>query len=259
VQQQPSRKWVKTLILAISSLVFLGLSIIPLIGGVMQNQKTPPQPSANSTVAGDAQSAKALEETEKNYLALLQREPTNISALEGLVQTRQQLVQLGQRKPKDVTDPLQAFIKQQPTNTAVLKVLSQLLLQQQRAPEAITILQNSIQVAKQQNPNPSTGDDPVALELLLGDVYLSQKQFTEAAGIYEQLIQQDPKDYRPLLAKGIMFNDQGQREAALAQLQSSLSLAPEKSKPSVQAIIDLVKKPPGTPATPQTNASPAKP
>lgn len=251
MQEQQPRKWLKIVILAASSLVFLGLSIIPIVGGLMQNQRSGSQSSPNPAIAGGPTDPKELQETEKNYLAVLQREANNLQALEGLITTRQQLVKLGQRKPKDVTDPLEDFVKRQPTNVNVLSALSKLLVEQQRGTDAVAILEQSLEVAKQDSSKPSANNDPVAIELLLGEIYLAQKQPNQASAIFEQLSQQNPQDYRPVLSKGMMLHAEGKQAAALTQLQSALALAPEQSKPNVQAIIDVVKQPPGaTPSPP---------
>jgi tetratricopeptide (TPR) repeat protein len=284
VQQQPSRKWVKTLILAISSLVFLGLSIIPLIGGVMQNQKTPPPSTANSAAAGDPNNAKALEETEKNYLALLQREANNEEALQGLVETRLQLVQSGQRKAQDVIDPLQKLVTLQPermeyqmilaqaqqesgkmdeaveayqkvlakapTQPAALQGITRLFIQRQRAEDAIPLLEKGLTAAQAANQKQSGSADTLALNLLLGDVYRAQKNITEASSLYERLIKESPNDFRPVATKGLLLKDQGKQEEALQQFQKALSLASADDKPRVQALIDGLQPPAVTAPSP---------
>jgi tetratricopeptide (TPR) repeat protein len=284
VQQQPSRKWVKTLILAVSSLVFLGLSIIPLIGGVMQSQKAPPPPAANSAAAGDPNNAKALEETEKNYLALLQREANNEAALQGLVETRLQLIQSGQRKAQDVIDPLQKLVTLQPermeyqmilaqaqqesgkmdeaveayqkvlakapTQPAALQGITRLFIQQQRAEDAIPILEKGLAAAQAANQKQSGSADTLALNLMLGDVYRAQKNITEASSLYERLIKESPNDFRPVATKGLLLKDQGKKEEALQQFQKALSLASADDKPRVQALIDGLQVPAVTSPSP---------
>lgn len=288
MQEKQPRKWLKIAVLGASSLVFLGLSIIPIVSGLMQNQQTSSQPSPNPALAGSPNDPKLLQETEKNYLAVLQREANNQPALQGLVETRLQLVQLGQRKAEDVIEPLQKLAKLQPerieyqvilaqaqqqagkvdeatqeyqqilakspANPEALQGVTQLLISQQRAADAIPALEQGLAAAQEANKKQPGSVDTLALNLLLGDVYRAQKDITAASDLYEKLMKEAPQDFRPVATKGLLLKDQGKKDDALKQFQTALSLASEQDKPRVQALIDSLNAPPA----PVPSVSPSK-
>jgi tetratricopeptide (TPR) repeat protein len=214
----------------------------------------------------------------------LQREANNEEALQGLVETRLQLVQSGQRKAQDVIDPLQKLVTLQPermeyqmilaqaqqesgkmdeaveayqkvlakapTQPAALQGITRLFIQRQRAEDAIPLLEKGLTAAQAANQKQSGSADTLALNLLLGDVYRAQKNITEASSLYERLIKESPNDFRPVATKGLLLKDQGKQEEALQQFQKALSLASADDKPRVQALIDGLQPPAVTAPSP---------
>lgn len=288
MRNQQARKWFKVAVLGASAVVFLGLSIMPIVSGLMQNQQTGAQRSPNPANPGGPNDAKQLQETEKNYLAVLEREANNQPALQGLVETRMQLIQAGQRKPEDVIEPLQKLAKLQPeqaqyqlilaqaqqqagkvdaafqgyqqilakspASPEALQGITQLLVRQKRSSEAIPILEQGLAAAQEVNKKQPGAVDTMGVNLLLGDVYRTQKDVPAASALFEKLIKEAPMDFRPVAVKGLLLNDQGKKDEALKQFQTALSLASEADKPKVQALIDTLKKPPA----PAPSASPSK-
>ncbi len=272
MQKQP-RRWFTIIILGASSLVFIGLSIFPLITALTTQQTAVPTPSSNAS-----DSPEVLQKEADGYQIVLKRDPNNESALQGFVETQIKLMRLGVRKPKDVVDPLQKLVKanpnnpryqmvlaqfqqqsgdvdsavqtyrsliiQQPTNIDALQGYVALLIQQKKAPEALDLLQKSMATAKQMNQQQAGSVDFPALDLLLGDIYLSQQRTSEAMALYERLQKENPNDFRPLAAKGLVMRNQGKPSEAIALFQSAQALAPVQVKEKIQQLITTTQSTP---------------
>ena len=61
----------------------------------------------------------------------------------------------------------------------------------------------------------------ISLQLLLGEIYLSQKRFDEALTLYDLAIKTNKDDFRPLLAKSMLLKQQGKSEEAEPFLATS--------------------------------------
>ena len=112
MQKQP-RRWGTIAVLGVSSLVFIGLSVFPLVGGIMNQQK---ETTAISTAKPNAiaDSPEILKKEEEGYQLVLKRDPNNPTVLQGLLETRLKLIQQGVRQPKDVIEPLEKLVKLNP-------------------------------------------------------------------------------------------------------------------------------------------------
>lgn len=287
--QKQSRRWGTIAILGFSSLVFIGLSIFPLVGGILNQQK---QTTAISTAQPNADSAETLQKEEEGYQLVLKRDPNNPVVLQGLLETRLKLIQQGIRQPKDVIEPLQklaklnpgdlrylialaqaqeqsgdkataaqtyrAVLDQQPTNTEALQRYVTFLLQQNQSAAAFDLLQKSIATAKQANQQQANTADLPAIELLMGDVYLAQQNSAAAIALYDRLHKENPNDFRPVVAKGIVLKNQGNRKEALTLFQASLALAPAQVKDKIQQLIASTQTgatAPVSPASPSPQSS----
>jgi tetratricopeptide (TPR) repeat protein len=268
--QKQSRRWGTIAVLGVSSLVFIGLSILPLVGGIMNQQK---ETTAISTAkpSAVAESPETLQKEEEGYQLVLKRDPNNPTVLQGLLETRLKLIQQGVRQPKDVIEPLEKLAKlnpgqplypillgqaqeksgnstaaaetyrtvlnQQPTNIEALQRYVTLLIQQNQAAAAFDLLQKSSAAAKQTNQQQPNSADLPAIELLMGDVYLAQQKTGEAIALYDRLQKESPKDFRPVVAKGIVLKNQGKNTEALAFFKSAQTLAPAQVKDKIQQLI----------------------
>jgi tetratricopeptide (TPR) repeat protein len=280
-----SRRWLTITVLAITSLVFIGLSIYPMIEALMNQQKATPTAS-NPTAPPSADSAETVQKEEEGYQLVLKRDPNNQSALQGFVETRLKLIRLGLRKPKDVIEPLEKLTKlnpsqtiyatllaqayqqagdsnaatqtyrntltQQPTNVDALQGYVALLIQQKKSSEALDLLKNTMATAKQMNQQQAGSVDTPALELLMGDVYLSQQRSSEAMILYDRLQKENPNDFRPVAAKGIVLRNEGKTEEAIALFKSAEALAPIQVKEKIQQLIAQTQ---AAPASPDGSAS----
>lgn len=286
--EKKSRRWLTITVLAITSLVFLGLSIYPMIEALMIQQKansSAPSPTGSPSAPD---SAETVQKEEEGYQLVLKRDPNNQSALQGFVETRLKLIRLGLRKPKDVIEPLEKLTKlnpnqplyatllaqahqqtgnsnaasqtyrnvltQQPTNIDALQGYIALLIQQQQSSEALDLLKNTMATAKQMNQQQAGSVDVPALDLLIGDVYLSQQRSSEAMILYERLQKENPNDFRPVAAKGIVLRNQGKTQEAIALFKSAEALAPVQIKEKIQQLIATTQ---ANPTSPAVSASPA--
>ncbi len=287
--QKQSRRWGTIAILGFSSLVFISLSIFPLISGILNQQK---QTTAISTAkpTSTAASAETLQKEEEGYQLVLKRDPNNPTVLQGLLETRLKLIQQGVRKPKDVIEPLEKLTKlnpgqplypvllgqaqeksgdsaaaaqtyrtvldQQPTNTEALQRYVTLLLQKNQTAEAFDFLQKSIATAKQINQQQANSADLPAIELLLGDVYLAQQKSGAAIALYDRLHKESPNDFRPVVAKGIVLKNQGNNTEALTLFKSAQALAPAQIKDKIQQLIASTQGGATPSANPFSSSSP---
>jgi tetratricopeptide (TPR) repeat protein len=286
--EKKSRRWLTITILGASSLVFIGLSIYPMIGALMNQQKATPTASNPSASTNAPDSPETIQKEEEGYQLVLKRDPNNQTALQGFVETRLKLIRLGLRKPKDVIEPLETLTKlnpnqaiystllaqahqqagnssaaaqiyrnaltQQPTNVDALQGYVALLIQQKKSSEALDLLKNTMATAKQMNQQQAGSVDAPAVELLIGDVYLSQQRSSEAMILYDRLQKENPNDFRPVAAKGIVLRNQGKTEEAIALFKSAEALAPVQVKEKIQQLIASTQ---ATPASPAVSASPA--
>ncbi|HEY9825472.1 MAG TPA: tetratricopeptide repeat protein [Stenomitos sp.] len=293
--QKQSRRWLTIAVLGFSSLVFIGLSIFPLIGGILSQNETSqtatnPNPSNPSAQASD--SPESLKKDEEGYQLVLKRDPENTKVLEGLLETRLKMIRLGLRTPKDVVEPLQQLAKlnpkkpmysallaqaqqqsgdaaaasqtfqsalaQQPTSVEVLQGYVGLLLQQKQPDVALATLQKAIATGEQSNRQQAGTADVPALKMLLGDVYLSQKRDGDAIALYDQLRQENPNDFRPVVGKGIVLRNQGKAQEAVALFQTAITMAPVEVKDKIQQLMTGMQTTPNggvTTATPQSSVS----
>ncbi len=289
MQKQP-RRWGTIAVLGVSSLVFIGLSVLPLVGGIMNQQK---ETTAISTAKPNAtaDSPEILKKEEEGYQLVLKRDPNNPTVLQGLLETRLKLIQQGVRQPKDVIEPLEKLVKlnpgqplypillgqaqeksgnstaaagtyrtvldQQPTNTEALQRYVTLLLQQNQAAAAFDVLQKASAAAKQTNQQQPNSADLPAIELLMGDVYLAQQKTGEAIALYDRLQKASPNDFRPVVAKGIVLKNQGKNTEALTLFKSAQALAPAQVKDKIQQLIVSTQgTTTPTPANPFSSPSP---
>jgi tetratricopeptide (TPR) repeat protein len=291
VAQKQTRRWLTISVLGLSSLVFIGMSIIPLVGGIMEQRSAPPVSSTATPAANAETSPEAAQKDEASYELVLKRNPDDKTALGGLVEARLKLIQLGVRQPKDVIEPLtklaklnpdqllfttmlaqaqaqsgdltsatqtyQSVLAKEPTNTEAVQGYIFLLLKQQQTAAALDTLDKAIATAKQKNQQQPGSADTLALELLSADVYLAQQKPAEAIALYDRLRKEAPNDFRPAVAKGIVMRNQGKNAEALALFQTASSLAPAQIKDKIQPLIASVQTPSAaTSPTPPTSTSP---
>src|SRR4028119_2462808 len=269
---QKRSPWI-SIVLVLAVLAFVGVSMLPLLESVFQEN----QPTKGVTSA--ATKPTDLEEQAKSWQLVLQKEPQNQTALRGLLEVRLKqsdikgaiapLEQLAKINP-DQTDyaVLLAQAKQQigdregaaqtyrsilaakPGNLNALQGLVSLLMQQDRPEAAIGVLQDTLKTATPINDMQPGTVDVSSVQLLLGQVYATQKRFSEAIVIYDETIKGNKQDFRPVLAKALILKEQGRIAEAQPLFTTAISLAPAQYKDQVKQLATRT-------ATPQSPSSPS--
>jgi tetratricopeptide (TPR) repeat protein len=236
-------------------------SIAPLVSSILQQSRMD-----NAAATPLDAHTRRLEAEALGYELVLEREPDNVNALQGLLENR-----LRQGNLKDAIAPLErlsqlipeqieytlllAQTKQQlqdyegasniyrnllasnPLDIRNLKGLADLFILQKRDAEAIQTVQNAITQAikiRGADPNEENSANVTSVQLLLGEIYLQQNRVEEAIALYENTSQMSPDDFRPILAKAIVLNQQGQTKAAEPIFQQALLLAPTQYKETIK-------------------------
>ena len=248
-------------------LVLVIFSVFPLVSGIWQvNQE---QRNLQSNLNNQEQSV--LESEATGYQMVLQREPDNQTALQGLLEVKFKqgdidgiippLERLAEINPMETsyalllaqtkqqvgdllgaTNAYRSILTNQPGNTFALKGAADLLVKQNLAPDAINLVQDTL---KKATDEPDKNINVTSTQLVLAEIYIQQNQKKEALEIYEKAITSDPQDFRPLLAKAIILKGEGKIEEAKTFFKLSESLAPETYKPGITKMAENV-----TPSSP---------
>jgi tetratricopeptide (TPR) repeat protein len=255
-----------------------------------QNQAT----EDNNNISSSEQKSK-LEDQVRGYELVLQKDAENETALKGLLQARLQLLRQknpGEVTLADiqvVIEPLEKLSKLKPQQTEYAVLLAQakqqigdkegaaqtyrtilttkpgdlkalqgmvgLQLTEKRPEAAIGVLQESLAAANQANTIQPGSVDVVAVKLLLGSVYAFQKNDDKAISTYDEAIKKDPQDFRPVLAKAMLFKKQGKLDEAKPLFDSAIALAPAKYKDEINKAATSNPTPTVSP-TPSSTESP---
>ncbi|MEC4986060.1 MAG: tetratricopeptide repeat protein [Oscillatoria sp. PMC 1068.18] len=257
--------------------VFLGFWTLPLITAVLQENQLVGRTTAGSNLNLSQEKQTELETEAKGYQLVLQREPGNATALRGLVEVRLQqgdieaaiesLEKLAQLNPQqtdylvlvaqakqqvgDYEGAAQAYktiLASKPGDINALQGMVNLFLAQNSPEAAIGLLQDALKTATQaEEIDDGTIIDTTALELLLGQVYASQQRYAEAIAVYDQAIEENEDDFRPVLAKALVLQQQGKNAQAKPLFTTAISLAPSKYKDQIKQIATNSPNSPNSP------------
>jgi tetratricopeptide (TPR) repeat protein len=270
VNRQRNR-WLIGTVLILALAAFLSLSLLPILGGNAGRQGRAP---GNGTTPADPASRQGeLEAQARGYELVLEREPDNQTALKGLVDTRIQLgdlqgvvpaleklaaqnptvsdyqVLLAQTKQQlgdldGAASLYRQILDQNPADLNALQGLTALLIQQQRPQAAIGLLQDTLANAPK-SPGTAPGVDTLSVQLLLAQVYVESDQIDQALGLYDQAMASAPQDFRPVLAKALVLQQRGDREAAQVLFDQATAMAPAQFKDQIGQMANQ-----GAPANP---------
>ncbi len=282
-------RWLVGGILFVAVAALLALSIGPFIGAALNPSVANSTTNTGATPTTAEEQQAELEGRAKGYELVLEREPNNITALQGLVEARialgdlpsvvEPLEKLAELNP-DVPNysVLLAQTKQQlgdsegaaqvyrsiltttPGNMEALQGLVTLLLSQQRPQAAVGLLQDTLKTAEQANEIQPGSIDTLSVKLLLGQVYVEQDKYEDAIAVYDSAIADaeaaqtgDAPDFRPTLAKALVFREVGNEAEAQPLFEMALSMAPVQFKDRIQQLIDN-----GTPAAAPATEAPVE-
>ncbi|HZG37563.1 MAG TPA: tetratricopeptide repeat protein [Nodosilinea sp.] len=266
-------RWLVGTVLTLALAAFLSLSLLPILGS-NSNRRASSTPEA--TPAADPAAMQAeLEAQARGYELVLEREPDNQTALQGLVDARIQLgdvagvvgpleklvelnpgvpdyaVLLAQTKQQmgDLEGAAQTYrqvLDQQPGNMNALQGLTVLLVQQERPQAAIGLLQDTLKTADQlQSQGTATAIDTTSVKLLLAQVHIEAQNPGQAIALYDETIAADPEDFRPVLAKALVLRDQGDANTAEALFAQATALAPAQFKDQIELMSTQSQGSPG--------------
>lgn len=292
--EEKRNRWAVNTILILSIVAFIGFSVIPIVGPLLSGNQapTPARPTPTQSIAA-APKREDLEAQVKGYQAVLQREPDNKTALDGLLESQLQLIQLGDGKVTDVIPTLEKLVKLNPTETQYAVLLAQakqqskdpegaadtyrqvlekkpgdlqalngfvnLQLQQKRPEAAIDLLQNTLKSAPQLNQAQPGSVDTVSIQVMLGAVYTNEKRYPEAIAIFDEAAKANKTDFRPALGKALTLKEQGKTEEAKAQFATAANLAPPQYKDQINqlAAAPNTSGPPAAAPSPTPSSAPS--
>ncbi|MGJ3245992.1 MAG: tetratricopeptide repeat protein [Elainellaceae cyanobacterium] len=252
------KRWLVNIILGIAVLSFAGIALILPLSQIFQNDQ---QATGSAT---EAQSSDLAAQA-RGYELVLEREPDNETALRQLLSIRIQqqdleatiplLEKLVELRPEQTEYAvLLAQTKQQagdregaaqiyrdvlssnPGDMNALQGLVVLLLQQERPEAAIGLLEDTLRNADEVNQIQPNSLDVTSVQLLLGRVYVEIGRDAEAIALYDDAIQNDPQDFRPVLSKALILQTQGRNDEADPLFARAESLAPAQYKDEIKRI-----------------------
>ena len=265
-------------VLGIMLFSLITVSALPLVGSVVEGTQLAKN-SDSEVVTLSQQELARLEAEASGYQKVLEREPDNNTALTGLLQIRLQqkdlagaiapLEKLAKLNPEQTEYTiLLAQAKQQlqdyegaaaaynrvlasdPGDIYALTGVSNLYLSQDLPERAIALLKKTIKQADRDSPNANSIDRD-SVEFLLGEIYTEQERYGEAIAVYNELAQANESDFRPILAKGLVLEKQGQLSEAQPILEKAYIAAPAEYKDQIgdemERLIQEIKKSKATP------------
>ncbi|WP_299413278.1 tetratricopeptide repeat protein [Acaryochloris sp. IP29b_bin.148] len=292
--QKKSNRWFIWVFVVVAVVALFGFSFGSIFDSILSSRPSPSPtvPTAGTTPTPPAVSdteKKDLQDLENGYLQILEKEPNNSDALLGLAEARSQMLKIGLKKEQDLIDPLEKLVELNPEQTQYKVLLAQtlqkagkresaaqtyrsilatqpgdmnalqgfvnLLVEQQRPAAAVELLETTLKNAPQANQVKPNSINDSAVKLLLGQVYTGQKQFDQALAVYDKLIANDPKDFRPVFAKAILLKEQGKAKEANILFNSAEKLAPGQYKDQIKAAAK--ETPAETPPSPTSPSSPS--
>jgi tetratricopeptide (TPR) repeat protein len=274
-------RWMINTVLVLAVLAFVGISLLPILSEAL---KPPAASTAASPSPGGAPNPKALEDQARGYQSVLDREPDNQTALQGLIEAKSALgdfkstiapleklkklnpddtryaILLAQVKQRigEVEGAAQAYrdvLTKSPGDPDALQGFVSLQIQQKRPEAAIALLQDTLKKAPQLNKNQPGSVDATSVQLLLGSVYVQQERFDEAIALYDEVAKANKADFRPIVAKAIMFKTQGKTAEAKPLFDNAIALAPPQFKDQIKKLADAPV--PGSSPSPSPSGSPA--
>ncbi|MGF1489298.1 MAG: tetratricopeptide repeat protein [Prochloraceae cyanobacterium] len=244
--------------------VLLGLMIISLLGftifpvgiSFFDNNNLLNKPASATNTSDSDRPQDELELQAKGYQLVLDREPDNQTALRGLIDVRLQqgniaatlepLASLADLNPdtidygillaqtqqqvgqyENAVSTYRNILDNHPESILALQGIANLFLDREVPDKAISLLKDSIANAKEINLAKPDSIDIIGIELLLGQVYAFSEDYDRAISSYDSAIELDENDFRPVVSKALILQQQGDLEAAKSLFTKAVSLAPE--------------------------------
>lgn len=264
--------WIVYLMLVVAIIALVGSSMIPVFGNALMAKQLANQPvetTAAASMTGNPALTPGrrgeLESQAHGYELVLEREPENQTALRGLLEVRLELhdipgtiaplTKLASMHPEEANyglllaqaqeyigsrqgakDAYRQVLAAHPGQMNALQGLVNLRLSAGDLQGAIELLEDSLKQATQANQLQPGTADTISIKLLLGRVYASDKRYPEAIAVYDQAIEEDRNDFRPVLAKAIVLKTQGKTDEAQLLFSQAASLAPAQYQEQINQL-----------------------
>lgn len=235
----------------------VGFTILPLAISFFNSNNLLVKPASATTSTSSDRADDELELQAKGYQLVLDREPDNQTALRGLIEVRLQqgdikgtleplaglvrlnpdiidygilLAQTQQQvgEYEDAVATYQEILDAHPDSIFALQGIVNLFLDREFPDKAISLLQTSIANAKEVISAKPDAVDVIAMNLLLGQVYAFSEDYDKAIETYDNAIELDENDFRPLVSKALILQQEGDLEAAKSLFTKAVSLAPDR-------------------------------
>lgn len=281
-------RWMVNVVMVLGLIAFVGIGVAPIVNGVLETTQTKTETTTAPTQTTTNPQQADLEAQARGYELVLQKEPDNETALRGLLETRLKLrdlpgaiaalEQLVKLKPEDTNyaillaqakqqtgDPegaaqvYRSILNSQPGNINALQGLVNLLLDRDRPESAIGLLEDTLKTAPQANQIQPGSVDVVSVQVILGQVYAEGQRYEEALAVYDEAIEADPEDFRPIYAKAIVLQRQGKTQEAKPLFDTAAQLAPAQYRDQIKeqaAQAPPVPSPQNTPNTESPSPTP---
>jgi tetratricopeptide (TPR) repeat protein len=246
---QKHSPWISA-ILIVMLLALLGFSGLPQTIGLFLESK-----AVATDIPNIVSESGLFDQEASGYESVLEREPDNDFALAKLLEIRLQqrdfqkaivpLERLVELHPEQIQYRIflakaklelkdstaaeaiyRQILQQEPANLGALSGIVSLFLQQKKSPMAISFVEQILQETKTKNIE----IDRTAVELLLAEIYGQQKIDDQAFAIYDRLIKEQPEDFRPLLSKALLLQQQGKEIESQEIFEKVMAIAPKEIK-----------------------------
>ncbi|NEO84656.1 MAG: tetratricopeptide repeat protein [Spirulina sp. SIO3F2] len=255
-------------------IIFIGSSAVPLVNQVARNRNNTATPVVASSPVPipSPQNRAALTKQAQGFELVLEREPDNLTALQGLVEVRLEQGQLQEAMPplerlatlapnqpdyaillgqarEHFGDPdgalaaYESVLKTYPGYLKALQGIVALKLQQESPEWAIGLLEATLQTAPQANEARPGSIDVASVQMLLGRVFEYQERYTEAIAVYDQVSAKNKTDFRPVWAKADILREQEQTDGARTLYARALTLAPPRYRDRIKQLMEALDQP----------------
>ncbi len=249
------------LVLGVMLFSLITVSALPLVGSVVEGRQFAKNADSEVVILSQQELAK-LDAEASGYQKVLDREPDNSTALNGLLK-----IKLQQKDIEGAIAPLEKLANLNPEQTEYTNLLAQakeqikdyegaaaaynrvlasfpgdlyalggitnLYLLQDLPERAIALLKKTIDTANKEDSPKSTSISKDAVEFLLGELYTNQERYGEAIALYDELAENNEDDFRPILAKGLVLEKKGDLTAAQPILEKAYIAAPPEYKDQI--------------------------
>lgn len=260
------QRWIINTVLVVAVVAFAGFSLALPLSRVFQGDQADSEQVANTPTSQEEELAAQA----RGYELVLEREPDNEAALQGLLQARLELARLGAGDIGAVIEPLETLVGLYPDRTEYAVLLAQakqqvgdregaaqayrdvlssnpgdmnalrglvsLLLAENRPEAAIGLLEDTLKTADDVNQIQPNSVDVTSAQLLLGQVYVEMGRDDEAIAIFDDAIRTSGDDFRPILSKALVLQELGRDDEAQPLFASAEALAPAEYKDEISRL-----------------------